>query len=83
MLLIRCPVCDIVADETEFASGGLQSAAEQTGVPKFPRDVVAEWWCCDRGCGSWFGLARHLSNQRIAAVWRGHEPQQALSGDNE
>lgn len=75
MLMIRCPVCGIAADETEFTSGGPYGRLEETENQVIPRDVVREWWLCARGCGTWFGMARHVVNQRVNAVWaQGEEP---------
>ena len=78
MLLLTCPVCAITADETEFACGGLYDRGRGAA---YQRAVVREWWCCEAGCASWFGLARHTGSQRIAAVWvPGSEPE-ALAGE--
>jgi sarcosine oxidase delta subunit len=74
MLLITCPVCAVKADETEFANGGLY--AQPGARDRYARGIVREWWLCESGCGSWFGMARHAGNQRIFAVWeRGREPE--------
>lgn len=72
MLLITCPVCAISADETEFTCGGPYA---QDGPQAYRRGVVREWWLCEAGCGTWFGMARHNGNHRIFGCWtRGNEP---------
>lgn len=68
MLLITCPVCAVAADETEFSYGG-PAVSDRTYV----RGLMQEWWLCEAGCGSWFGLTRHTANQRIVAVWTPRE----------
>ncbi len=74
MLLITCPVCGVKANETEFVNGGLYGQLGPSG--RYVRGIVREWWMCDSGCHSWFGMARHAANQRVFAVWaRGDEPQ--------
>lgn len=73
MLLITCPVCSITTDETEFACGGLYGTTIDRRT--YARGVSREWWLCEAGCGSWFGMQRHNGNQRILATWaRGEEP---------
>ena len=73
MLLITCPVCAIAADETEFSCGGFYAPNGKRRT--YVRGIVREWWLCEAGCGTWFGMARHTGNQRIFATWaRGHEP---------
>ena len=69
MLLIRCPVCGIRADETEFRYG------EELGAGK---TGAREAWLCLRGCGSWFALTRDRASQRIATAAR--LQQTAVSG---
>ena len=72
MLLITCPVCGVKADETEFVNGGLY--AQEGARDRYVRGIVREWWMCDAGCRTWFGMARHAGNQRIFATWvRGKE----------
>ena len=64
MLLISCPICGIATDETEFAHG------EPAGSDRtYRRGLMQEWWLCEAGCGTWFGVTRHSVNQRIVAVW--------------
>lgn len=73
MLLITCPACAIRADETHFSCGGLYT--DGTAKQRYYRGIVREYWVCEAGCGTWFGLARHTSNQRIYATWlSGQEP---------
>jgi len=73
MLLITCPVCAVTAEETEFSCGGPYAPPGHGRL--YMRGVVREWWLCEAGCGSWFGLARHSVNQRILGVWAaGKEP---------
>jgi sarcosine oxidase delta subunit len=74
MLLITCPICAITADETEFYHGG-PAASERT----YTRGLIQEWWLCEAGCGTWFGMTRHTGNQRIVAVWTPGD--EALSSD--
>ena len=66
MLLITCPACAIEADETAFQCDGLYNP-ERTRP--YTRGIVREWWLCEAGCGTWFGMARHNANQRILATW--------------
>jgi sarcosine oxidase delta subunit len=65
MLLITCPACSITADETEFACGGPYSPENRI----YGRGLMQEWWLCEAGCGTWFGMTRHAGNQRIVATW--------------
>ena len=64
MLLLSCPICGIAADETEFAHGGLAGSDRA-----YRRGLMQEWWLCEAGCGTWFGVTRHAVNQRIVAIW--------------
>jgi sarcosine oxidase delta subunit len=76
MLLITCPACAITADETEFSCGGLYAPDQRI----YARGLTQEWWLCEAGCGSWFGMTRHTANQRIVATWLpGDETQ--ISGE--
>jgi len=74
MLLIKCPVCGVEGDETDFHYGGEAhvkrpasdhpdrvSDGEQRDylfMRKNPRGLHFERWRCDRGCGKWFNAAR-------------------------
>lgn len=74
MLVIRCPVCGVEGEETDFHAGGeahiVRPATENPEnisdeaqrdylyLRKNPKGVHFERWRCDRGCGKWFHAAR-------------------------
>jgi len=81
MLLLTCPVCTIRASETEFVAGGAGP-----GAPAAPmlRGIVQEWWRCDKGCGAWFQVERHLTSHRVLA-WHppATEPDDSAAPESE
>jgi sarcosine oxidase subunit delta len=70
MLMLRCPACGVVADESELAAGGeahLRRAGPGSDDDAFeaylflrenPRGVHFERWRHAFGCGKWFHAAR-------------------------
>jgi sarcosine oxidase, subunit delta len=85
MLLIKCPVCGIEGDETDFHYGGEAhvkrpatdrpdrvSDGEQRDylfMRKNPRGLHFERWRCDRGCGKWFNAARDTVTMEFRATY--------------
>jgi sarcosine oxidase delta subunit len=67
MLLITCPACGIAADESAFAHGG--GAELPPDIDAAQSTMHGEYWCCEAGCGTWFGLARDIASQRLLAAW--------------
>ena len=70
MLILECPYCGVLADETELAPGGeahLTRHGPDSGDAAFegylfhrknPRGVHFERWRHAAGCGKWFHAAR-------------------------
>ena len=70
MLILKCPVCGVTGEETEFHAGGeahlkrhsVGSTDEQFEEYLFmrenPRGVHLERWRHNNGCGKWFHAAR-------------------------
>ena len=85
MLLIRCPVCAVHGDETDFHCGGQAhirrpashdpdniSDEEQRDylyIRINPRGLHFERWRCDRGCGKWFHAARDTRTMAFRAFY--------------
>lgn len=85
MLLIKCPVCGIEGDETEFHYGGeghirrpASSEPENVSdeeqrdylfIRKNPRGLHFERWLCERGCGKWFHAARDTLTLEFKAFY--------------
>ena len=82
MLLIHCPCCGAVAEETEFHCGGeahiaRRASAEATdaefGAYLFdranPKGVHFERWRHQYGCGKWFHMARDTRTLEIYGVY--------------
>ena len=70
MLILGCPSCGVMADETELAPGGQAhitprgpgSRRRDPGKPIFsngknPKGVHFERWRHSHGCGKWFHAA--------------------------
>ncbi len=70
MLILECPNCGLLADETELSPGG-EAHVERVGPGssdddfdaylfrrKNPRGVHFERWRHANGCGKWFNAAR-------------------------
>jgi sarcosine oxidase subunit delta len=70
MLILTCPCCGAVADETELAPGGeahlkrMGPGADEAAFEAYlfhrknPRGVHFERWRHAYGCGKWFHAAR-------------------------
>ncbi len=70
MLILHCPYCDVMAEETDLAPGGeahLRREATASDDAAFrdylfqrrnPRGVHFERWRHAFGCGKWFHAAR-------------------------
>lgn len=82
MLLITCPCCGAVAEETEFHCGGeahierkasADATAEELGGYLFdrgnPKGVHFERWRHQYGCGQWFHMARDTRTLEIYGVY--------------
>jgi sarcosine oxidase, subunit delta len=85
MLLIKCPVCGVEGDETDFHYGGeahvKRPATDRPGrvsdgeqrdylfMRKNPRGLHFERWRCDRGCGKWFNAARDTVTMEFRATY--------------
>ncbi|WP_342642859.1 sarcosine oxidase subunit delta [Rhodoligotrophos ferricapiens] len=85
MLLITCPVCGNVGDETDFHYGGQahirRPASANPGevsdeaqrdylyVRLNPKGLHFERWRCDRGCAKWFHMARDTVTMEIKACY--------------
>ena len=98
MLLIKCPVCGVESDETEFHYGGEAhirrpathdpdhvSDEEQRNylfIRKNPRGIHFERWQCARGCGKWFNAARDTLTLEFLACYDITEPAPDLKGSH-
>ncbi|MBL4784532.1 MAG: sarcosine oxidase subunit delta [Cohaesibacteraceae bacterium] len=94
MLQIKCPVCKIKGDETDFSYGGeahIYKPGVTNGQPpnmarylyirSNPRGVQQENWRCSLGCNKWFTISRHTISQEILATYKLREtPHPNLSG---
>ena len=85
MLTIRCPVCGVEGDETDFHYGHeAHIARPATGDPdnitdamqrdylfmrRNPKGLHFERWRCDRGCGKWFHAARDTMTMEFRAFY--------------
>ncbi|OUS20791.1 sarcosine oxidase subunit delta [Rhodobacterales bacterium 59_46_T64] len=70
MLMLKCPYCGVMADETELSAGGeahLKRFGPQSSAEDFegylfarenPKGVHVERWRHVNGCGKWFHAAR-------------------------
>ena len=90
MLLITCPVCGAVGDESEFHCGGeahVQRPAssnpadvsdeaqyEYLYVRNNPRGPHREMWQCARGCGKWFNAMRDTLSLQFLAFYKIGDP---------
>lgn len=81
MLSLRCPVCGVVADETELAPGGvahLRRAGPDSDVEEFeaylflrdnPKGVHVERWRHAYGCGKWFHAVRCTATNEVFGTY--------------
>jgi len=91
MLLIKCPVCGVEADDADFHYGGeahlfRPATTDPDNVTddaqyrylyerKNPRGPHRELWQCARGCGKWFHAVRDTVSQEFLAYYRITEKQ--------
>lgn len=82
MLLLTCPCCGAVAEETEFHAGG-QAHIERKAGPEHseadfeeylflrnnPKGVHLERWRHQFGCGKWFNLVRDTRTLEIYGTY--------------
>lgn len=81
MLILTCPYCDIVCDETELTPGG-EAHLTRHGPGssdddfkaylfnrKNPKGVHFERWRHAYGCGKWFHAARHTTTLEVFGTY--------------
>ncbi|PRX37946.1 sarcosine oxidase subunit delta [Meinhardsimonia xiamenensis] len=92
MLILHCPYCGVMADETELAPGGeahLRRAGPESSDEEFmaylferenPRGVHFERWRHALGCGKWFHAARDTATLEVFGTYPAQvtEPPEAL-----
>ena len=81
MLILECPYCGVMADETELAPGGEahltrygagSDEADFEGYlfhRKNPRGVHFERWRHAAGCGKWFHAARDTMTLQVFGTY--------------
>lgn len=81
MLILECPYCGMMADETELAPGGeahLTRFGPDSGDEDFegylflrknPRGVHFERWRHAAGCGKWFHAARDTMSLEVFGTY--------------
>jgi sarcosine oxidase subunit delta len=90
MLVVTCPVCGVIGEETDFHYGGQAhirrpashdpSAITDTEQRDYlfmrhnPKGVHFERWRCDRGCGKWFNAVRDT----VSLDFKAYYPATAL-----
>ena len=90
MLLVKCPVCGVEANDVDFQYGGQahikrpasdnpERVTEEAQYKylyerKNPRGIHHELWLCARGCGKWFHAARDTFSQEFLAFYRLSDP---------
>jgi sarcosine oxidase subunit delta len=92
MLILECPYCGVICDETELAPGG-EAHLTRFGPGssdadfeaylfhrKNPRGVHFERWRHASGCGKWFHAARHTVTLEVFGTYKAQttEPPKAL-----
>lgn len=92
MLILKCPYCGVMADETELHGGG-QAHIERFGpdssdqdfetylfTRKNPKGVHFERWRHVNGCGKWFHAARCTMTLEVFGTYPAQsiEPPKAL-----
>lgn len=81
MLILKCPACGVMADETELAPGG-EAHLKRFGpgsedadfegylfLRKNPRGVHFERWRHANGCGKWFHAARDTATLEVFGTY--------------
>lgn len=81
MLILECPNCGVMADETELAAGGeahLKRFGPGSSDEEFegylfhranPKGVHFERWRHANGCGKWFHAARCTNTLEVFATY--------------
>ena len=85
MLTIKCPVCGVEGDETDFHYGHQAHIARPATIDPDnisdeqqcdylfmrhnPKGLHFERWRCDRGCGKWFHAARDTMTMEFKATY--------------
>jgi sarcosine oxidase, subunit delta len=85
MLTIKCPVCGVEGEETDFHYGheahiarpatsdpdtvSNSQQADYLFMRRNPKGLHFERWRCDRGCGKWFHAARDTMTMEIKAYY--------------
>ncbi len=81
MLLLECPYCGVVGEETEFHPGGEAHVAragpdasdaafrDYLFTRKNPRGVHVERWRHAYGCGKWFHAVRCTETLEVFATY--------------
>ncbi|HYM99399.1 MAG TPA: sarcosine oxidase subunit delta [Aestuariivirgaceae bacterium] len=85
MLTIKCPVCGVEGDETDFHYGHQAHIARPATIDPDkisdeqqcdylfmrlnPKGLHFERWRCDRGCGKWFHAARDTVTMEFRATY--------------
>ncbi len=82
MLILECPYCGVMADETELAPGGeahLKRHGPGSADAEFeaylferknPQGVHFERWRHAHGCGKWFHAARHTVTLEVFGTYK-------------
>ena len=82
MLILECPYCGVLADETELAPGGeahITRAGPEAEDDAFeaylferrnPKGVHFERWRHAFGCGKWFHAARCTATLEVFGTYR-------------
>lgn len=81
MLILHCPYCGVMADETELHGGG-EAHLERHGpgssdeafhdylfAKENPRGVHFERWRHVQGCGKWFHAARDTATLEVFGTY--------------
>ncbi len=81
MLILECPCCGVLADETELAPGGeahITRAGPEADDAAFeaylfarknPKGVHFERWRHAMGCGKWFHAARDTATLEVFGTY--------------
>ena len=81
MLILECPNCGVMADETELSAGGeahLKRFGPGSSDEEFegylfhranPKGVHFERWRHANGCGKWFHAARCTNTLEVFATY--------------
>lgn len=81
MLILHCPYCGVMADETELSAGGEAHLKRETVgsddetfeaylfLRENPRGVHFERWRHTYGCGKWFHAARDTATLEVFGTY--------------